>query len=181
MRYKPALCLYLVLCLAFPLLGAESFPLTAGKFKVLLSPIGGKLMSLEYAGVTYSQPLSNNGSFYDRLYFSSEQKETMEDFGKLRYEVESWRSDAKGAEVTFTVCGVAMLNFIRLHKTYQFPAQGDTCKITYTLTNLPTGTLRRHHQPQFLPPHGRNRHAQQLLSAPPGRTLRDYLSRHCHP
>lgn len=136
MRCKPALYLYLVLCLALPLLGAESFPLTAGKFKVLLSPIGGKLMSLEYDGVTYSQPLSNNGSFYDRLYFSSEQKETMEDFGKLRYEVESWRSDAKGAEVTFTVCGVAMLNFIRLHKTYQFPAQGDTCKITYTLTNL---------------------------------------------
>ncbi len=127
---------YLALVLALPLFALESFPLSSGKFTALLSPLGGRLMTLEYDGVTYSQPLASNGSFYDRLYFSQDEKETMEDFGNLRYEIESWRSNNQGAEVTFTVCGVAMLNFIRLHKTYQFPAKGNSCKITYTLTNL---------------------------------------------
>ncbi len=134
MRIVTFLCLFLAIIR--PLLAADGFSLTAGKFTAVLSPIGGKLLALEYDGVSYTQPQGNAGSFYDRLYFSEDQQETMEDFGQLRYEVEQWRNDAKGAEVTFTVCGISRLNYIRLHKTYQFPVKGGSLKVIYTLTNL---------------------------------------------
>ncbi len=135
MRIATLLCLMT----AAIMVSAGEFDFKNSNFHLTFDTKGGMLTKLIHNKVDWNArgPRKHGNAFTDSRLGQTVAEKTQfhEDFGKLEYELVSWKSLKKSgeADITFSVIGT-VYNWLRLNKTYKV-RPGNTLEVVYELVN----------------------------------------------
>ena len=131
---------FLLLCLAAAAcLSAGEFDFQNANFQLTFDTKGGMLTKLIHNKVDWNArgPQKHGNAFTDSRLGQTvaEKNQFHEDFGKLEYELVSWKNLKRSgeADITFSVIGT-VYNWLRLNKTYKIRT-GNTLEVLYELVN----------------------------------------------